>query len=203
MILIGKTRAGMKKPVANTLFSSTPTQVIEKSPITRERGYYKQPGKQLVRASKAAEEKSFSVLSRNPRKGETMSVHTHNHTKGQQQVVMPSILDINMAINRLTKHPDMKTHIVAVRVQGRVVGYTFYQLSKPKTLKKRINIRQNRGFGFVNERIQTNHWQSLSRARQKEELKMLKEKFGLTFHFVSNAKRGYVFDYKVFQFVKK
>ena len=130
-----------------------------------------------------------------------MHVHTHNHTKGQEQVVMPSMPDINMALGRMPKHPDIRTHVVAVRVQGRVVGYTFFKISKPRALKKKINIRQHRGFGFVHDRTQTHYWQSLSRAKQKAELELLKDKFGLTFRFVPNANRGYAFDYKSFQFV--
>lgn len=106
-----------------------PTAIIEKSPVTKERLWYKQPRRALVKAS--TKEKRIGTVSRAPKKEETLDVHTHNHAQNERLFVLPSRTDLKDMLDT----PKL-TSAIAIRRGKPVAGYTFVKIRRPKKTHK-------------------------------------------------------------------
>ncbi len=178
-----------------------PTARVERSPVTRETGWYKRPLKPLVNAT--VKEKPNKVILRAPKSGEMLQVHTHNHIPNERQFVLPSTVDLKGNLNF-----PKQTTAIAIREGKPVLGYTFVKMRRPKKTRKlkKLIRREPRPYLKYQNRPNTPFTGSKDQKKFTKQIrKSVKrmEKAGVKLRFVANRKRGYVFDPKTMQFVRK
>lgn len=165
----------------------TPTQIIEKSRKNKERMWYKEPLKTLVRASLAQGEHRKTVYPRRqPKPEEKIIIHTHNYPGKLEQYseseinFLPGVHDLRF----LAANPD-KTLAIALRVEGKLAGYTFFRFEKGKNTEQ--------------ARAQMAELVLGPCGNTEEKIEFLRE-LGLKLKFVPNRKQG--FDFKELKFIR-
>jgi len=106
----------------------SPTTIIQQAPYAGyvERAWFKKPRKNIERASKRRNELPQEVITRNPRRGETMSIHQHPHNKEEFLSILPGPDDLK-AFKRDLNNPsgNIRTDVIATREGKSVLGYVF------------------------------------------------------------------------------
>ncbi|MCX6804163.1 MAG: hypothetical protein NTY48_06390 [Candidatus Diapherotrites archaeon] len=176
----------------------TPTAIIEGSPELRETVWYKKPRKRLVKASYPNKEFAGVVYHRQPRKGETLIVHVHNHKPNEKLAVLPGKFDLKSLIDA----PRLN-QAFAVRQKGKVLGYTFYHFSKKGTIReqkkklRRFLAQTPKSYQAYHVAPQTPFRNAKDKTAFLKNITQSKKKLkqtGIRLRFVANKKNGFVFD---------
>lgn len=189
----------MKKPRKKRW--GKPHRRIERTPKVRilEMAWYKKPREGLKPAAKKRQ--MYQVAKRIPKAGENIAVHTHPWREGTTAQALPSPNDLNNLFTQSLTSNIRTGAITRVTPNGKEIGRTFIKIGKKFRTSEKIREKVD---AWLKQYLM--HSVILEETKEKQVkrlIEMLKEakSLGIRVRFV--PMKGYYFDERKGDFVKK